>query len=105
MNPKHPHSAYADGEPFILSLLQRVEQTGSGWKALCPAHPDQNPSLTIGIGDAGRVLLHCFAGCATQDVLQSLGLEMSALNGDATHRDSTTSTAGRNERGWASYRD
>ena len=35
------------------------EPDGTGHKALCPAHDDHNPSLAIGVGDDGRVLLTC----------------------------------------------
>jgi len=31
----------------ILSRLQGVTRNGDGWKALCPAHDDQTPSLSI----------------------------------------------------------
>ena len=46
----------------LLSALDGVRESASGWSALCPAHHDKNPSLSIGIGDDGRVLLHCHAG-------------------------------------------
>lgn len=62
----------------LLSRLNRVKQTGSGqYIACCPAHDDQSPSLAIKDGDEGRIILHCFAGCATEDVLESIGLEFS----------------------------
>jgi hypothetical protein len=49
-------------------------RSGRGWIAKCPAHPDRAPSLSIRQGDAGRVLVHCFAGCTTASVLAALGL-------------------------------
>jgi hypothetical protein len=39
--------------------------------AKCPAHDDRNPSLSIG-EVAGKVLLHCHAGCAQRDVIEAL---------------------------------
>jgi hypothetical protein len=44
----------------------------------CPAHDDTNPSLAV--DDKGdRVLLRCHAGCATDDVIRSLGLDFKDL--------------------------
>jgi hypothetical protein len=66
----------------IESVLSAVEQITerqprrSGedrWMALCPARDDRNPSLSI--RDArGKVLVHCFAGCSTEAVLDALRL-------------------------------
>jgi CHC2 zinc finger len=59
----------------VLSRLSYVaSRGGSTWKALCPAHDDQDPSLSITEGDNGRVLLHCFAGCDERAILQAMGL-------------------------------
>lgn len=64
----------------ILMLLEGVRQVGPRrWMARCPAHEDRNPSLSITEGKDGRVLLHCFAGCRTEDVLQALGLSWKHL--------------------------
>ena len=38
---------------FILSRLEGVRKVGNGWVALCPAHDDHNPSLSIGFGSDG----------------------------------------------------
>lgn len=45
----------------------------------CPAHDDRTPSLSIRRTADGRVLLHCFAGCRTDDVLAALGLTWADL--------------------------
>jgi hypothetical protein len=48
--------------------------------ALCPSHPDgRTPALSIGEGDDGRVLLHCFGGCTAEEVTAALGLTMRDL--------------------------
>ena len=63
----------------IIGLLEKVRKSGGGWIARCPAHPDRRPSLSIREGRDGRVLLYCFAGCPTSDVVAALGLTMRDL--------------------------
>ena len=58
----------------ILDRLQKVSRTARGWTALCPAHDDREPSLSINEGDDGRILLHCHAGCPTESVLRTLDM-------------------------------
>ncbi len=63
----------------IIDLLDGVRQTAPAkWRARCPAHGGKSASLAIADVD-GRVLVKCFAGCATGDVLASLGLTFSDL--------------------------
>lgn len=61
---------------LVLSRLEGVRKSGAGYVAKCPAHQDRSPSLSIEDRD-GRILLHCFAGCETWDVLLSMGLRFS----------------------------
>jgi putative DNA primase/helicase len=70
----------ADNAQHILDRLQKVRAYSAGkWGALCPAHDDRSPSLSIKIGREGRILLKCGAGCATEDVVARIGLTMSDL--------------------------
>jgi len=67
----------------ILGSLERVKKSGSGYEACCPGprhkNADKNPSLSIGLGQDGRVLLNCHAGCDVDEVLSSLNMTMSDL--------------------------
>lgn len=64
----------------LLSLLTGVKRTGPGrWIARCPAHEDKRPSLAVRALDDGRVLIHDFAGCSTNDVLAAVGLTLEDL--------------------------
>jgi len=64
----------------LLERLSRVKQSAPGrWIACCPAHEDRSPSLSVRELDDGRVLLHDFGGCTTEDVVTALGLTISAL--------------------------
>ena len=65
---------------MIIERLEGVRKTGaSSWACRCPAHADKSPSLSVKVTDDGRTLLHCFAGCSTEAVLDALGMEMSDL--------------------------
>lgn len=63
--------------PPSQELVNLVGAIGGRWHgnvahALCPAHSDQTPSLTLRQGDRG-ILVTCFAGCAREDILRELG--------------------------------
>ncbi|MCL5769949.1 MAG: phage/plasmid primase, P4 family [Planctomycetes bacterium] len=50
-----------------------------GRSARCPSHDDKTASLSVGSGDDGRVLLHCFAGCTAEDICAKLGIGVADL--------------------------
>ena len=59
----------------VLERLQGVKQRSRDqWSARCPAHGDKTPSLSIKETESGHVLIHCFSGCGSHDVLESIGL-------------------------------
>lgn len=65
---------------LVLQRLDKVKANGPGkWKACCPAHDDKDPSLSIREAGDGKVLLHCWAGCDTADVLAAIGLTVRDL--------------------------
>jgi hypothetical protein len=66
---------------IILERLDMVRKTGSNkWIARCPAHQDGTPSLSVTeVSNGERVLIHCHAGCGALDILESVGLDWSAL--------------------------
>lgn len=63
----------------ILELLPEVKPGASGWTAHCPAHDDRNPSLHVAEGEAGRVLIKCFAGCSADQITKALDITMRDL--------------------------
>jgi putative DNA primase/helicase len=63
----------------VLERLDGVERRNGYHVALCPAHGDRKASLSITEGNDGRALLHCHAGCAPQNIVSRLGLEMRDL--------------------------
>lgn len=72
----------------LLSRLNKVRKTGNKqWQACCPAHNDHNPSLSITEKD-GKILLHCFTGCTSDDICNALQIKQSDLflNSAATYK-------------------
>jgi excisionase family DNA binding protein len=70
-----------------------------GWDACCPAHPDRNPSLHLGVGEDGRALLTCHAGCSLDQIAAALGLTVTDLfpEGDRDDGRRNDSRNGRRE--------
>lgn len=76
-------------EQEFLSYLDKVKKTGTAtYKACCPAHEDNDPSLAVSFINDGRILIHCWAGCGPLSIVQSMGLTMGALfpDGAVDHR-------------------
>lgn len=67
----------------VRQAIERVtgpgRPAGSGWRLRCPAHPDRDPSLSLGQNADGHALLFCQAGCSTQAVLESVDLGLRDL--------------------------
>ena len=55
-----------------LDRLQGVRKSGAGYKAICPAHDDKNPSLSVTEGAGDKVLVTCFAGCTFEAIRDAL---------------------------------
>ena len=73
----------------VLSQLDKVQRVGNDkYKALCPAHNDKSPSLAIKDSD-GKLLLHCFAGCQTEDVLAAIGLDFNDIMPEKSNHNFT----------------
>lgn len=65
---------------WFLGLLDAIGSGPAGSTVRqCPAHTDAAPSLSIGEGKGGRLLLRCHAGCSWQQVLASLTLPANYL--------------------------
>lgn len=64
----------------LISRLDRPKKIGRDrWLALCPAHDDRRPSLSVRELDDGRTLIHCFGGCDIESVLGAVGLDFADL--------------------------
>jgi len=73
----------------LLNRLDKVKKTtNQNWIACCPAHEDKSPSLSIREVDDGRILIHCFAGCPAESILNALELTFSDLHPERLNGDS-----------------
>lgn len=87
----------------LLSKLDRVKSSGaSKWTALCPAHDDRNPSLSVSQGRDGHTLIKCHAGCPAETVVAAIGLRLSDLMPVSLARPRALNRP--NSRVWASPR-
>ena len=71
-----------DPKPDLRDVLEALERAdckprkhGKGYQALCPAHEDKSPSLSISEGSRAPVLIKCFAGCTFEQVMTALGFD------------------------------
>src|SRR4051794_37994953 len=62
----------------LLTQLKGVKRGQNGYLAKCPAHEDDRQSLAI-TETADRTLVNCFAGCSTEQILKTLGMEWQQL--------------------------
>ena len=65
---------------------------GSYAMCRCPAHADKRASLSIRQGNRG-LLVHCFAGCRSEDVLRAISRTTPVFNSSAPEFRASTSTA------------
>lgn len=70
--------AVAHVERF-LSRLQGVHPATGGYEAKCPAHDDSRASLSVTVGEDGRILVCCHKGCDADAITGALGLKLADL--------------------------
>ena len=58
---------------------KNLKKTSQGYVTCCPAHNDENPSLSVCESTDKKILLNCFSGCTVEDICISLNIQMSDL--------------------------
>lgn len=66
-------------DTFLAAVPGGGRKVGGQWRAQCPAHPDERPSLGVRELLDGTLLVRCYAGCSTADVLDALELTWADL--------------------------
>ena len=70
-----PGYGLADWVSALEARDCKPRRSGEGYKALCPAHDDKHPSLTLDEGDTQEVVAYCHVGCEFEQVRAALGLD------------------------------
>ena len=97
----------SDRAELLRSVLDRLQErthckpqrTAGGWQCRCPAHKDDQPSLSVSAGQKG-IVFRCFAGCTFEQVADALGFAPKDL---FYHDDTTPSTTSKRTK--APHRD
>lgn len=63
----------------FLCRLEKVSESGDGWSACCPSHPDSRPSLSIDIKLDGTIMICCHRDCEFEDIVRSTGMLISDM--------------------------
>lgn len=63
----------------LIAFARGLRQAGNGWTAHCPGHEDARNSLSLGVGDDGRWLVKCHAGCTLDAILVAAHLTIADL--------------------------
>jgi hypothetical protein len=87
--------------PDLRETIAAVRRDGRNRDTRCPAHDDHRASLSVGLGDDGRILLHCHAGCAFDAIMAAAGLRHADIFPESKHSD----TGPRRIVGTYDYRD
>lgn len=61
-------------EDALRSRSRKVTRRADDISACCPAHDDNNPSLSVSRGSKRDIVVCCHAGCTADDVMTALGL-------------------------------
>jgi hypothetical protein len=67
----------ADLSPYERITEHLEQRTETNF--ICPAHDDNKASLSVSEAEDRRALVHCHAGCETEDVLEAIGLRVRDL--------------------------
>jgi putative DNA primase/helicase len=64
---------------WVVFEKRGLTQKGDYWLSLCPSHNDDKQSLGIKIGEGGKMLIHCYAGCSVAQVCEALKVDLKFL--------------------------
>ncbi|HET7269388.1 MAG TPA: hypothetical protein VF271_03005 [Rhodanobacteraceae bacterium] len=79
-NKSHANAtATTDPLQILLPRLDHVRKYGDGYRCECPIGHKSHGTLSVTETGDGTLLVRCWAGCETVDVLHAVGLELKDL--------------------------
>lgn len=83
----------------LIALPRAREDGKGGYFVSCPTdrhqHGDRSAGLHVTMAENGNVLVHCFAGCDTRDVLREVGCASKGLYPNTPERRRAQTKAAR----------
>lgn len=90
LNAPLPTTSYISHSNDILSkivpyLKKPIRRQNGGLLAFCSGHDDKRSrSLAVNVGDDGKILMKCFAGCGIDEIVRGMSLKVSDLYPDTS---------------------
>ena len=67
----------------VLSKFEVKKRRGDNqFDVLCPVHGDQRSSAGVRLAPSGAILIHCLAGCSTEEIISAAGIDWKDLFSD-----------------------
>jgi hypothetical protein len=64
----------------VLSKFEVKKRRGDNqFDVLCPVHGDKRSSAGVRLAPSGAILIHCLAGCSTEDIISAAGIDWKDL--------------------------
>mgnify|MGYP001426057280 CR=1 FL=1 len=81
----------------LEQIIQRFDikrrHSNNSYQVKCPAHEDNQASLTISQDENNKILLYCHAGCNSENILHKVGLSISDLFNNDDEKKALTEVA------------
>jgi hypothetical protein len=78
---------------LVLGKLRQIGQVTAEhgkihqYNAICPAHDDHAPSMSVSLGDRGQIIFKCHTGCSFEKIANALGIRRVDLSrGDGKNK-------------------
>ncbi len=88
----------------LTEMGRNPHPNGVGYKACCPAHDDDSPSLSITESDDGKILFRCHVGCKFPEIVKSMDMKEEDMFPPDPARAATSGKRAKKGDGWPSIK-